>query len=505
MKPAAVALWTLLGVVLSSAGAFAIPVTGGDRVQPDRTGFGGGSGGGTIFATNNDDMSQFSGGKTLLLDARVGHKALPPSGGETFVFASVAGRDEGRNVAAPLHLGIVIDRSGSMKGQRIANALAAASGTVDRMRDGDTVSVVSFDNTAQVVVPPTRLSRDSRANVMAEINAIRLGGDTCISCGLETAMQELNRVASNDGAITRMLLLSDGAANQGVRDVSGLRAIAGRMRDRGCNISTIGVDVDFDEKIMSAIATESNGRHHFVANASDLPNVFQQEFESLLTTVARDAELEVELAPGVEPVQVFDRANRRSGQRITVPFGTFSAREEKTVLLKVRVTESFDRSSTQPIARLHLAYQDANRFGRETTDGSLAVRLTPGASLDDMDPFVSARLARSLTAQSLTEANGLFESGRVEEARARLSRQANELASIGARAKSAAPAAEPLKTRARPVADDFDQQLSAVRDAEKSFGAAASAAGPAAAPPSEVREGKAGVRTNQANAQALGF
>jgi Ca-activated chloride channel family protein len=503
MKPAAIALWSLLGVAVSSAGAFAIPVSPANHAEFDP--------GTTIVSPPDDgDMSHFSGGQTLVLDARVGHKALPPTGGETFVFASVAGstKDEGRALAAPLNLGIVIDRSGSMKGQRIANALAAATGTIDRMRDGDTVSVVSFDNTSQVVVPPTRLSGDTRARVQSAIQSIRLGGDTCISCGLETAMQELtSSLGSGSSApITRMLLLSDGAANVGVRDVSGLRSIAGRMRDRGCTISTIGVDVDFDEKIMSAIATESNGRHYFVANASELASVFQQEFETLLATVARDAELEIELAPGVEPVQVFDRASRRSGQRITVPFGTFSARQEKTVLLKVRVPESFARGeATQPVARLRLAYQDTEKFGREETQGALAVRTSSRASLDDLDPFVSARLARSLTALSLTDANRLFEEGRVDEARARLSRQAGELSRVEARAKMVAPSAAAPVTAARPLADDFDQQLAAVRDAERSFGAAASGAAPGAPAPSERREGKAQVRTNQANAQALGF
>ncbi|MFO0670436.1 MAG: VWA domain-containing protein [Polyangiaceae bacterium] len=349
-----------------------------------------------------------------------------------------------------------------MKGQRIANALAAATGTVDRMRDGDTVSVVSFDNTAQVVVPPTRLSRDSRASNAISRSTPSASAATRASRAVSRlrCLQELNRVASNDGAITRMLLLSDGAANQGVRDLGGLRAIAGRMRDRGCNISTIGVDVDFDEKIMSAIATESNGRHHFVANASDLPNVFQQEFESLLSTVARDAELEIELAPGVEPVQVFDRANRRSGQRITVPFGTFSAREEKTVLLKVCVTEPFDRSSTQPIARLHLRTSDAGRTASGRNDlEQVPPRLQPRRrSTTWISPAPSPRLAQ-LTAQSLTERFNSLESGRVDEARApRAAGRLVDLRLHGARAKSAAPA-EPLKTRARPVADDFDQQL----------------------------------------------
>ena len=122
-----------------------------------------------------------------------------------------------------------------------------------------------------------------------------------------------------------MILLSDGATNAGVRDMSGIRAMSNRMHGRGVTISTIGVDVDFDEKIMAAIANEANGKHYFVANASGLPAVFSQEFDDLLASIAKDAEVEIELAPGVEIDEVFDRTFRREGNKLIVPFGTFSA------------------------------------------------------------------------------------------------------------------------------------------------------------------------------------
>src|SRR4029079_14105162 len=84
--------------------------------------------------------------------------------------------------AQPLELAIVVDRSGSMKGERIANAVAAAVGAVDRMRDGDSVVVVSFDTQAQVVVPRTVVDASTRQSITSSIRTIRLGGDTCVSC-----------------------------------------------------------------------------------------------------------------------------------------------------------------------------------------------------------------------------------------------------------------------------------------------------------------------------------
>ena len=88
---------------------------------------------------------------------------------------------------------------------------------------------------------------------------------------------------------------------------------------------------------MAALADEGNGRHYFVANASGLPAVFAQEFDDILASVAKEAELAIELAPGVEVAEVFDRSFRREGSKIIVPFGTFSAKQEKTVLVKLRV------------------------------------------------------------------------------------------------------------------------------------------------------------------------
>lgn len=506
-----------LGVAVSAAGAFAIPVSK-TAVGPDPavwTAPGGPSA--------PRDPARITAGDTLLLDARLGHASIAKNArGETYLFAQVTAADDktSASTAPPLNLGIVVDRSGSMKGERIANAMTAAVGAVERMRDGDSVTVVSFDDTPQVVVPPTRVSSGTRPQIEAAIRSIRLGGDTCISCGLEEGMRQLSRAPLGGDRVNRMILLSDGAANIGVKDVAGIRAMAGRMHGKGVTISTIGVDVDFDEKIMAAIAAEANGKHHFVANASALPNVFSQEFDDLLASVAKESELAIDLAPGVEVAEVFDRSFRREGNKILVPFGTFSAGQEKTVLVKLRVPT--DRDGSQPVADVKLAYRDLVKKSDGACGGDLAVLVkADGSEQKDLDPFVAARLERSRTAATLTEANELFESGRVSEARAKLAGRKADLAKTESKALAlahAGPFAPPPRA-ARPLDRDFDTQRGALDAAEKNFappppakggiarsdpfgGAATST--PAAAAPA-TREGKASVRANQQQASEFGF
>ncbi len=508
MRVQTVALWALVGMLASSAAAMAIPLHSSDSPTIS----------GDPQKPTSTDISHFTAGQTLTVDARLGHASIASSSpGETFLFASVAGTDASETSAPPLNLAIVIDRSGSMKGERLANAIAAAVGTVERMRDVDTVTVVSFDTEAQVVVPPTAASASARPSIESAIRSIRLGGDTCISCGLESAMSQLRTAPVASDHVTRMLLLSDGATNHGITDLGGLRALAGRMRDRGCAISTIGVDVDFDEKVMAALALESNGRHYFVQNPSELPAIFAQEFDSLLSSVARESELAVEVAPGVEVEQVFDRTFRREGSRVIVPFGTFSAKQEKTVLMKLRVPT--DRDGVQPVASVKLNYRDLVQKSDGSCRGDLALLVTSdGSAQKELDPFVATRLERSRTAETLTEANQLFEQGRVNEARDKLARREEELKATGTTARAAAKTARPLavgRGDAFDVDKDFDRQSAAVAQAESSFAApppaATPAAGAGAAPapariaPQDSRAGKAGVRANQANAVDLAF
>ncbi len=507
----------LLGVAVSSStgAAFAVPVAHTTEVA-----------GAPEIETPTADFpvtsqSRFQAGQTLTIDARLAHTALgPDSKGETYLFASVAGADEKVGAAPPVNLAIVVDKSGSMRGQRIANALSAARGAVERLRDGDMVSVVAFDTRADVVVAPTRVSDGSRAQIERDIASIRLGGDTCISCGLEAASRELSRAGLSGDHVNRIVLLSDGATNHGVTDMPGLRTIASRMRDNGLTISTIGVDVDFDEKVMGALAQEGNGKHYFVKDPSKLADIFAEEFDSVLSSLASSAEMVVELEPGVEVSEVFDRSFRRDGNKITIPFGAFSAKQEKTALLRLRVPT--DRVGDQKVAHVRLAYKDLGKRNDALCEGSLALKVTDDDHAQkELDPFVSARLERSRTAQTLTEANKLFEGGRVDEARARLDTRRQELAvrekHAVALAKTDAFAAGPAKNT-RPVDRDFEEQQAVVAQADKGFaqpqaaakpspfgGAGGAPAGPPPAPAQSSADGKSAVRQNQSVVNDMGL
>jgi Ca-activated chloride channel homolog len=519
MQATRVALLAAAGMLLTSVSVYSLTPAGGLR-----TATGDPSGRLTAVPEQLPDPAvagdptlnaRFVSGSTLTIEGRLGNASVPRSASpaSTFVMVEVKPSDAARKAPAAVNLSLVIDRSGSMKGTRLRNAITAATTAVDRLNDGDVVDVVTFDTQVQIPVPPTTIGPGTRERVAAEIRGIQIGGDTCISCGLEAAMAQL---AQTTGKVNRMIVLSDGDANHGVRDVPGFRAIAARCRDKGTSITTIGVDVDFNEKILSAIAEESNGRHYFVDNADSLARVFEAEAENLTSTVGSDAEVSIDLAPGVELERVFDRSFRRVDRRVVVPLGTFAASDVKTVLLEVRAPD--DREGLVPVANVDLTYRDLATGADQHCGGKLALAVTPsGSAAPEVDPVVTGRVQRSETASVLKEANGLFEQGRLADARRKLDARERTLRT---EASAAEKAASPAKAKA--VSQDFEAQIAAVDNANTGFAAApvtvaqataspfatppgVNAAPAAAAPPQASRAGKSAVRTNQQKAVDLAF
>jgi Ca-activated chloride channel homolog len=506
MRVRSFALWSMLGVSLASAAAFLLPV-------PAAHG-GGGASQHPVGDPGSDpatpDRAHFVDGTTLLLDGRLGHASIERDArgdsASTFVLATVTGVKAGQGDTSrppPVHLALAVDRSGSMAGPKMANAIAAAVGAVDRMHEGDRVTVVAFDDTARLVVPPTTIDAATRPAVESSIRAMHAGGDTCISCALERATEALDASPGPRDEVRRILLISDGEATTGIRDTTGLRTLAARARDRGFSVSTIGVDLAFDEKVMAAIAQESNGRHWFVPDASALGQVFDQELGSLETAVATNADLTIEPAPGVVVDDVLDRSFRREGGRIVVPLGAFDPQEEKTVLLSVRLPA--DGTGTEPVAKLSVAYRDVDAGRDRESAGSLEVDVRDdGTAQKELDPFVAARVERSRTARSLLKANELFSRGHAAAAHAELARRAQELATAAPTAVARAEALPPAPVR--PIKDDFEVQRKAIVAAQSGFSAANAAGGAAGAPAAPATPAaKSTEKTNQASATDLAF
>jgi Ca-activated chloride channel family protein len=439
--------------------------------------------------------TNFRVGDSLVLEGRLGHAVLRAAEqGESYLYTEMrADANQLARTPASLNLAIVIDRSGSMRGKKLDNAIAAARGAVRRLRDGDAVSVLSYNTATEVISPVTTIDATSRERVGAALGSLTALGNTCISCGLELASDLLRQ---RSGMVNRILLLSDGEATAGVRTVEEFRAIAARCREAGTSITTIGVDVEYNERVMADLAIESNGRHYFVENPDGLPRIFDQELESLTHTIASDAELVVTPAPGITVVQTYDRTYRREGSRVVVPLGTFAAAEQKTLLARLLIPAS--APGIHPITEVELRYRDLVEGRAKDVRGALSLALSSDpAKVSALDPLVALRLSRSESRTALFQANELYRAGRVDEARAVVSRQAAAVKTKGSGAATAAPAA-----RRGEIDADYQRQATALEQAESGFKPAPAGAAPA---PAKARSAPAQVRANADYATQAGY
>ena len=199
---------------------------------------------------------------------------------------------------APAHqpkaLVFLVDRSGSMGGNRIEMAKQSIIDTLPRMNREDYVSVIIFDGEAEVVLPLHRVGNDVSADIAA-VKQIESRGNTNLEAGYRLAIEEAKRAPRNVPAT--IILLSDGHANDGIVNPEQLGQIASAAIEHFITTSTIGVGDGYDETILSAIGEGGNGNHIAAIEPAEVVAGLQSEIDGLLQKTMLDFTVEIELGP----------------------------------------------------------------------------------------------------------------------------------------------------------------------------------------------------------------
>ncbi len=336
----------------------------------------------------------------------------------------------------PLNLSLVIDRSGSMQGQKIIDARQAALSMVDRLRRGDRVSIVSYSDGVRVDVRPTVINERTRRQVQRAIRRISADGSTFLSGGLEAGIRETRRHLRGDQA-NRVLLISDGQANRGVTDTAGLNRIARSATQDGIVTTTLGLGTDYNEDLMTAVANHGGGNYYFVERSQDLASILDQEIDQMMATVAAGATLELSLGDGVKVEEVYGYAWRRDGDRAVVRLGDVFAGQRRAILVKLRVPRSV---GTRALGEFTVLYDDMVDGG-ERASASLApvVEVTSDRKKvrQNRNDEVEARIAEIELATQMQEAAELVERGEYKRAKDTLSKAKRQAQTKGASLGSA--------------------------------------------------------------------
>lgn len=147
----------------------------------------------------------------------------------------------------PVNMVLVLDRSGSMQGDKIENLKRAALSVVDRMSSRDVISVVAYDTREEVLIPAMPV-RD-KETLRRKIRGIRADGSTALFAGVSKGLAQA-RIYRGGGRATRLVLLSDGQANIGPSSPSELAALGRSAAKEGIPLTTVGLGLGYNEDLM---------------------------------------------------------------------------------------------------------------------------------------------------------------------------------------------------------------------------------------------------------------
>ena len=250
---------------------------------------------------------------------------------------------------------VVLDRSGSMSGvNKMPYAKQAIRDLLSRLNEHDRFALVSFANTAIVHSSLAPVDSDQHEKLLTKLNNIQVGGGTNIGEGLNQAVRLL---ASNpQNRASKVLLLSDGQANQGITDLTGLSRIVSQITQQESVLSSIGMGLDFNETLMSSLADYGMGTYAYLENLSGLAEIFTHSLNATRNIYAANSHVTLHLADGIELIDASGYPiSQGKNNSYNIKTGQLLSNSHKKFVMTFNVTAQ----DTGPISlgKMHLDYQ----------------------------------------------------------------------------------------------------------------------------------------------------
>ncbi|HVE82293.1 MAG TPA: VWA domain-containing protein [Myxococcales bacterium] len=391
---------------------------------------------------------------SIRMEARLSHPYIGTGTSDVFATIDLTGAQVPGAARSAVNLALVIDRSGSMAGEKLMQAKQAARRLVEQLGDQDRVSVIHFGSDVRTFAG-TWASGQNKERLLSYIDGIYDEGGTNIGDGLEAGKIQL-LMARDQFKVNRIILMSDGEPTEGVTEARQLEQLARQIRGQGVTLSAIGLGTDFNEDLMQGLAENGSGAYAYLRDGAQLATIFQKDLQQASTTVARDVSLRLELPEGVQLGDVLGYHAQQAGQSITIPMSDFSAGQVERVVVRLQVSAS-QAGKALDVTALKLSYNDLLKNGPAGAQARLSALVTDRAEeiAAHQDKQATVFAARAQSAANMDRAAEMLKKG--DKGGARKLLQANEMLfnSAGQVAGPAAVAADVAEQQA--VQKDFEE------------------------------------------------
>jgi Ca-activated chloride channel homolog len=278
----------------------------------------------------------FPPGDKVALTGHLTCPAVSTAGGKVYLRLAIAASNRHRSVRKPVNLCVVLDRSGSMSEEsKINYAKAALHALIDQLHQDDIFSLVIYDDVVEVLRSAARVGSDKQ-EIRSLVEEITPRGWTNLGGGMTEGFRQVEKNTGRE-YINRVILLSDGLANQGITDPHRLQSIARKQRDRAISLSTIGVGLDYNENLMVGLSENGGGNYCFLESSRNLASVLRKEFDRLGDVMAQNVTIEIDLGRGVRLLEAIGYEHSVNGHTVSIPVGDLYGEDSRDVTLELEI------------------------------------------------------------------------------------------------------------------------------------------------------------------------
>jgi Ca-activated chloride channel family protein len=355
----------------------------------------------------------------------------------------------------PLAVALVIDVSGSMQSDgKMENAKRGAQKALDMLTANDIASVIAYSDEAHVVLQPRRVS--DKSEFKRAISRLEAGGSTALYDGVREGAKVITSFVG-EGYVPRLILLSDGMANVGPSSTRELASLGRTLALQEMTITTIGLGLDYNEDLMTALASESGGNSYFAKSSKALPEIFERDMEDATSISARHVRVTFSCARDIKPIRSVGRDGELHGDAIGTSVNNLYG-DEKYALFEIELPSVADES-TICAGVVKIEYTDASTGLPVLFESALDVRFTKNSNeiAKNRNIEIAAQTEIARNAEIREEAVRLSDAGQTERASTLLKSRTKILMDSAASLGSAAPMIKEEAHDLAELADDIEE------------------------------------------------
>lgn len=319
--------------------------------------------------------------------------------------------EKNKKTRTPLDLALVLDRSGSMSGEKITNSKLAVIKVIENLHPDDILHFVMYDDVVDVVFKNGSLK--NKQILIEQVKTIRARNSTNLAGGLTKGYEMFDTKNKDKSSKSqRIFLFSDGLANEGIRSPDKIKELASQMHKTGVNISAFGIGRDFNEDLMMGIAEHGAGDYFFIDGADNIPSIVNEGLEGLLGIVASNSVLKVNGINGSTVTKIYSY-----DLMIGATLGDIRELETRQVLVEIEVQPEKLNDSME-FMKYEFGYNPiANLLEKNIISSSISIKRTDDDSKiqEENDEVLVLRNLLE-TAEQEMKMHEMIDSGRIDEA-----------------------------------------------------------------------------------------